>query len=617
MRKLLALFFTLTLFLSVSGSFAKTVTINTKINKQDITKYVETKLTTSDHYSPEGFKKLETPNISINYTRKYIWLKFSILNSAEDVISKMLVLEFLSTDQIDLYELNNDNTLTHIERTGGWTNASDRKVRSLIPAIPITIDAHTTKTFVIRRLGLQRLDGRISIETPKSFYHELEIFRAINLLFAGGMLFLVLFHIVFWIGQPSRDKFYYILFNVLITGVTLIFSGLFNYFDITIFSESIPDWLTFFSTGATVSAILFAKSFIFKGEKSSFDKWVNSLAIMLFLSFVANTFFHNYHTGNLYLTVDILIGISVLLIFIMPLSMFKQTIFARLHFLSWFSIVLSITGYYLYFFDIFTYRQAIYILMGGSTVETILFSFAISFRYLMVMKERDQALKDANEKMRLQNLNRVLFHDVKNRLALIYSRFNDAFQEQDIALIPKPISLLSNLQENLAQIQKEELKYEKEGFFITLDSAVKTIQEIFAKELTHKKVSIQLAGKTDFPLYINKNILINSILSNLISNAIKFSHPKGKITIHGQLTEDEYIFSIKDRGVGIEAKVLEDINSGKVITTPGTENEEGTGLGLSIVKSYMQEYKGSLSINSTYKKGTEVQLVLPKTHSAI
>ncbi len=100
--------------------------------------------------------------------------------------------------------------------------------------------------------------------------------------------------------------------------------------------------------------------------------------------------------------------------------------------------------------------------------------------------------------------------------------------------------------------------------------------------------------------------------SSLINNAVKFNHPRGRITITVQSLYKEYEVTISDTGIGIPERDLPYIfQKFHRVSHPGDEIP-GTGLGLVFVKQIVDLHKGFLSINSELNKGTTVLLKLPK-----
>ncbi|MCE1189342.1 MAG: ATP-binding protein [Ignavibacteria bacterium] len=108
------------------------------------------------------------------------------------------------------------------------------------------------------------------------------------------------------------------------------------------------------------------------------------------------------------------------------------------------------------------------------------------------------------------------------------------------------------------------------------------------------------------------NNSVDSIFRNLISNAIKYSHAGGEISIVISENAGKFIISIADNGVGIEPAVLKHIFSLDITPTKGTDNEEGAGLGLYICKVLAEANNGSIAVESTLTHGSVFTLILPQ-----
>jgi PAS domain S-box-containing protein len=127
----------------------------------------------------------------------------------------------------------------------------------------------------------------------------------------------------------------------------------------------------------------------------------------------------------------------------------------------------------------------------------------------------------------------------------------------------------------------------------------------------NKEILVSSSVRNDIFITTDKNI-INTILRNLISNAVKFSHRKGKVTISSAQKDQKYIISVKDNGIGIPPEKLEDIFMlDTKLSTPGTENEQGTGLGLRLCKELIERIEGEVWVESVEKKGSEFKFSIP------
>lgn len=105
--------------------------------------------------------------------------------------------------------------------------------------------------------------------------------------------------------------------------------------------------------------------------------------------------------------------------------------------------------------------------------------------------------------------------------------------------------------------------------------------------------------------------LLDRVLNNVITNAIKYTPRFGKIEISTKLEDNIAILSVKDNGIGISAKKLEQIFDTKgFVKTKGTEGEPGIGFGLTNAKKMAELNGGALAIKSEEGKGTKVSFTL-------
>lgn len=106
---------------------------------------------------------------------------------------------------------------------------------------------------------------------------------------------------------------------------------------------------------------------------------------------------------------------------------------------------------------------------------------------------------------------------------------------------------------------------------------------------------------------------VETVVRNLLANAIKFSPPGSKISIQStNRDEDEVLVRVTDEGAGMDAdrvSTLFDIS--KNSSTPGTSGEKGTGLGLVLCKELAERNGGSISVQSAPGQGTRILLTLP------
>ncbi len=128
-----------------------------------------------------------------------------------------------------------------------------------------------------------------------------------------------------------------------------------------------------------------------------------------------------------------------------------------------------------------------------------------------------------------------------------------------------------------------------------------------------KKISINTNILPANAVIFADKTMITTVLRNLISNAVKFTHSGGKITISAQENQNELKISVSDNGVGIsKANIQKIFRIEENYTTSGTNKEKGTGLGLILCKEFVEKHEGNIWAESEEGKGLTIYFTLPK-----
>lgn len=104
---------------------------------------------------------------------------------------------------------------------------------------------------------------------------------------------------------------------------------------------------------------------------------------------------------------------------------------------------------------------------------------------------------------------------------------------------------------------------------------------------------------------------IDTVLRNLVNNAIKFTPKNGKIIIKSHKTNEKLYIGVEDTGIGISEENIKKIFNNINFSTRGTDKETGTGLGLLLCKEFVEVNKGLINIKSKAKEGTLITFSLP------
>ncbi|PCJ45073.1 MAG: hypothetical protein COA99_05655 [Moraxellaceae bacterium] len=184
-----------------------------------------------------------------------------------------------------------------------------------------------------------------------------------------------------------------------------------------------------------------------------------------------------------------------------------------------------------------------------------------------------------------------------------------------VALAAKNLSSLVNDLLDFSKIEEEKLELESIPFNL-YDEVVK-VRSMFSLDASERNIDLLVQVSQTFPTEILGDPLrYNQVLTNLVSNAIKFVD-KGSITIFMQWTSfssqnGEVVISVRDTGIGISKENSADIfNSFSQEDTTTTRKYGGTGLGLAISKQIVQLMGGELTVESELGEGAEFTFVIP------
>jgi len=150
--------------------------------------------------------------------------------------------------------------------------------------------------------------------------------------------------------------------------------------------------------------------------------------------------------------------------------------------------------------------------------------------------------------------------------------------------------------------------------YVPLNSSITYLTKLYSPELLKKNIQLSY----DFKEHERLNLLVdsvsfnNQVLGNILSNAIKFSHPNSEIEI--QVYEAEsglYQLQIKDHGVGIPSSMINDLfDYNKKVSRPGTLGEMGSGFGMQIMQSFVTLYGGKIEVESEVGAGTTIKIFI-------
>ncbi len=127
-----------------------------------------------------------------------------------------------------------------------------------------------------------------------------------------------------------------------------------------------------------------------------------------------------------------------------------------------------------------------------------------------------------------------------------------------------------------------------------------------------KRQTLTLDVAPDLPRVLGNSLRLGQSVSNLISNAIKYTPEEGTIVVSASIKDSKVVVKIRDNGIGISQDDLPHVfDKFFRVDRPETEDIIGSGLGLSIVKTIVEKHNGRVWVESEIGDGTTFAIVLP------
>ncbi|HLN73460.1 MAG TPA: tetratricopeptide repeat protein [Prolixibacteraceae bacterium] len=263
----------------------------------------------------------------------------------------------------------------------------------------------------------------------------------------------------------------------------------------------------------------------------------------------------------------------------------------------------------------------------------VIIIFILSKKYMDKIKaaellsEKNKIIAQSEQELRVLNAAKnkffsILAHDLKNPFHTVmgysfllsnnYESFSDKERHKFALDINKSANNIFRLLENLLEWSKTQT-----------GSLPYNPMEIELKQIIDNSLNVlnALAEQKNIQLIVqyNQNIktysdprMMETVLRNLISNAIKFTPEGGHINIEAQEIESEVRIMVSDTGIGLANEELEHLfRIDSKVKRKGTNNEDGSGIGLILCREFVNMNKGRLWAESTPGKGSTFSFTIP------
>ncbi len=254
-------------------------------------------------------------------------------------------------------------------------------------------------------------------------------------------------------------------------------------------------------------------------------------------------------------------------------------------------------------------------------------SIVLNVRDITKRKQAEQALKESEARLSELNATKdrffsIIAHDLKSPFSNVIS-LSEMLAEQinnkeydDLenlaSLIQQSVQKASGLLSNLlewAQAQTGKISFNPAEF--ELKQSITETTELLKNVAGEKNIRISANYPKNVKVFADKK-MVNTVLRNLVSNAIKFTPSGGQIAIGTETEENRVLISVSDNGIGMDEESMHKLFKIEYQHfTPGTQKETGTGLGLLLCKEFVDLNNGEIWVESSPGKGSTFYFTLP------
>jgi len=548
------------------------------------------------------FVKNDKSVLSYGYSPDFnVWIKFSLKNTSNKSIEKILEYQNSLTSNIDFFDKDR-------HETDGLLNINTSRT-NINPTFKIHLNAYESKTYYLKVSShITSLIVKLKLWQEEDFYSQEIQHQLILALFFGAMLILAIYNLFIYFFTKDISYFYYVLYVLGIVIHHLMYVGMANIYLLE--ASFLPIVVNLAS--AIVSFPIFALA-LFTKKSLNIKKYrrlnfiLNTFLILIPLSVLIFVLSDSYDKYRNILNLLLLIY----LVFITIYSAIKKVRAAYFILFGWFLIALAIVLMFISssgLFDFYEYFP--YMIESMLLCEVIIFAIALADRINYLQKDKEEAknrliTQQENEKYRLEIKVNEKTKDLKialNEKGLLLKELNHRVKNNMQTIV------------SLIRLQSDEIEDENtKDLFLTIQNRISAMSHLHELLYTQDNISyinayeyfdilinelkdsysnnINIHYNIQCKLKMQQAIYCGLILNELISNSFKYAfiNKEGNINISLSKSEGQYKLEVSDDGIGYEKDIA------------------WTSLGIVLVNTLaVSQLKGNININS--KKGVYVEI---------
>jgi signal transduction histidine kinase len=562
----------------------------------------------------EWTQNIARNSLNFGYSNARLWVRFRLLSEPTTAPRLVISMKEASLNRVVLYQVM-DGQLFVKAQGGGSVEARERSVDSL--GIHLLLDTPPPGVYEyvlsIEAMG-GILDATFTLQSGTQWISDrLTPALVFQGTFYGLLLALMISNGLTWFLTQQRVHLYYVAYAACVVSVVANYEGILDWL---LPWPAVGGWIhlvSIFSSCLVISLFLMLKNFYqaeahFPRMARLFQGMIVINVMPIVLNVAGFSRLANQLVNFQIIPVTVIVVATGWYVWREGFRPALYMIVARLVMLLFTAIVL-LKLYNLLPSNLFTD----YAFHLGTTIEMVIVYFGLAHRMKNLETEKNTA--QHNERLATVRLDwfntlvRVITHDMSTPISVISTSVDLELRRQQPS---------SSLKRNLERIQRAvNQQHDLVGHvreMIAVTTGKKTLncmpielQKIldalllnFAERIEAKQVHVQLE-KPAQPLYVmaEATALEHTILGNFMSNAIKFSQSGGVIRIQLLWDHETAVIRFEDQGIGIPPDLIDKLfDPTKATSRPGTANENGTGFGLPIAQVYIEQFNGSVSVES-------------------
>ncbi|RFS17152.1 ATP-binding protein [Emticicia sp. C21] len=575
----------------------------------------------------QNFKPLGKDYFIFPYTSDVHWVRLKVENT--DAGNKKWILQWINplVERLDFYISDStQQNFTHTEYK--LITKKEKKLLEFEPEFHFELSAHTSKVIYIKVSSQRGIYGTISIHSPESLARKtLNAYTEQS--FTNGLLFfrffLVVILAIFIIKLPI-----FRIYSLHTVFKTFVYWGLMNVMGPLFTSNSdIAKKIDFLSYNSiTITTALLVLVAFATDKLPKWHKWLTYFflyaTVLVDVMAILNYQWYWLKAG-LYLIVFssfYFLGVYVYsLVKKLPTHHYYSIPFV-LGMISYLLICVRLLGW-LEYKPLFALSSLLFM------VENFVFVFFLGQIFRSVERNKLQAEQqlgfnlEQNARLKeLDNLKTTFFanisHELRTPLTLILGPIQELRQKYPaeglLPMMQRNTQRLLTLINQLLDISKLEAGQMKvEVSRQNISQYFRTLTSSFTSLAESQKISFETSiGNDEIWGYIDRDKL-DKIITNLLSNAFKFTAKEGKVSVNMESPNAKnMIITISDTGIGIKKDKVDKIFD-RFYQVDSSQNRkfEGTGIGLALVKELVDVLKGTINVESQENVGTTFTVQIP------